>query len=339
MEAATSLEQYLHAWAGDEAVRASVARTLECLASAASGMAECVARGQQIQPGALVSDGQAASKAGRQLDPFPDELFRLAFDSAPVSFVASANCDDIQPLNGDAPLAVTIHPLDSIANLEIEAPAGTLFSIYAIADSSAGDAMNTFRPSGSGQLAAGFVLYGPHTTLVLTTGEGVSTFTLDRRFSGFRLGRVGVRIPAGLADRPGKPLRQIDQEARIANDMRELIARQDRCRDFARRADSLAAEAYRVLIRGGVFMSPREGGLPKLVFEVNPVALLMEQAGGTATDGKHRILDIVPRDLHQQLPVVFGATDEVERLLCSQDVPNALTSRSPLFRDRKLFRT
>jgi fructose-1,6-bisphosphatase I len=339
MGAGTSLAEYMLEWAGDDAVRKPVADTLKGIAAAASVMAEHVAISRQAQTADADSDGAHGASTLMRLDVLADELFQQSLKDAPVAYAASATCDGTLQFNADAPVAVTVHALDSIANLEVEAPAGTLFSVYAAAGDSAGDATIVFRPGGREQLAAGFVLYGQHTTLVFSTGNGVLMFVLDRDTAAFLLRRRDVRIPTGTKVSADRPLWNVDHNLHAANDMRDLIARHDRCRDSARRADSLAAETYRVLIRGGVFLSPRDGSLPQLVFEANPVALLVEQAGGMATDGKRRILDIVPRELHQQLPVVFGAAVEVERLLCIQNSPSALTSRSPLFRDRNLFRS
>jgi fructose-1,6-bisphosphatase I len=205
-----------------------------------------------------------------------------------------------------------------------------------------------FLRPGTAQLAAGFVVYGPQTALVLTLRAGTHVFTLDRRTNTFVLTRADVRIPAGRREYAinASNYRHWDEPVRAYVD--DCIAGADgpRGTDFNMRwIASLVAEAFRILARGGIFLYPSdarpgyERGWLRLVYEANPLALVVEEAGGAATDGENRILEISPTALHQRVPLVFGCRHKVERV--AEYYAGRLPSpgeRSPLFGRRGLFR-
>jgi fructose-1,6-bisphosphatase I len=198
---------------------------------------------------------------------------------------------------------------------------GTIFSVL-LKPEGAGVSEQDFLQAGHQQVAAGYCLYGPQTTLVLTVGDGVAMFTLDREQGSFILTQENVRIPADTQEfainmsnmRHWAPpvKRYIDECLEGVNGPRE--------KNFNMRwIASMVADVHRILTRGGVFMypwdqrEPQKPGKLRLMYEANPMGWLVEQAGGAATDGKQRILDIQPTQLHQRVSVFLGSKNEVER--------------------------
>jgi fructose-1,6-bisphosphatase I len=201
---------------------------------------------------------------------------------------------------------------------------------------------------GEAQLAAGFFVYGPQTSLVLTLGGGVDIFTLDRSADVFNLIRSAVQIPADTAEFAINMSNQRHWEPPVRNFIEDCMAgaSEERGKDFNMRwIGSLVAEAYRILTRGGIFLYPadaREGygeGRLRLVYEANPMAFIMEQAGGAASTGRKRILDLVPSALHQRVPLIMGSRDRVRRLDRLHMSPDIVFEKNaPLFAHRGLFR-
>jgi fructose-1,6-bisphosphatase I len=220
---------------------------------------------------------------------------------------------------------------------------GTIFSVVrATADAGA-----SFAQPGTAQLAAGFVVYGPQTSLVVTLGDGVDIFTLDRGASVFRLTAPAVRVLADTAEFAinMSNRRHWDSPVQAYIDDCMAGAEGERGKDFNMRwIGSLVAEAYRILTRGGIFLYPadaREGygeGRLRLVYEAHPMAFIMEQAGGAASTGQSRIMEIVPIALHQRVPLVMGSRDKVRRLERMYMNPNIRSENAPLFAHRGLFR-
>jgi fructose-1,6-bisphosphatase I len=205
-----------------------------------------------------------------------------------------------------------------------------------------------FLAPGTQQLAAGFVLYGPHTALVLTLGEGVRIFTLDRDAGVFVLTQDAVRIPPGRREYAINASNGRHWPLAIRAFVEECIAGAEGPRgvDYNTRwLGAVVAEAYRILVHGGIYLYPGDArpgyrrGRLRLLYEANPIAFLMEQAGGTATDGYGRILDLVPSDVHEHVPLIFGSPDKVERVmeLYAASVPQA--GQRPLFAARGLFKS
>jgi fructose-1,6-bisphosphatase I len=212
-------------------------------------------------------------------------------------------------------------PLDGSSNIDVNVSIGTIFSVL-VKPEGAGVSEQDFLQAGHQQVAAGYCIYGPQTTLVLTMGDGVAMFTLDREQGSFVLTQENVRIPADTQEfainmsnmRHWAPpvKRYIDECLEGANGPRE--------KNFNMRwIASMVADVHRILTRGGVFMypwdqrEPQKPGKLRLMYEANPMGWLVEQAGGAATDGKQRILDIQPTHLHQRVSVFLGSKNEVER--------------------------
>jgi fructose-1,6-bisphosphatase I len=347
MTAPVELHTYLSAWAGTDAERAAVATTIEALAGTAGDVADLIARGPLAGALSAVVGGNAGGDEQKELDVRANEMFIAALRGCPVAAYASEEEKDVLVLNEKAPLAVAIDPLDGSSNIDTNVSIGTIFGILPMATAANGSAVSAALQPGRNQLAAGFVIYGPQTALVLTVGEGTHIFTLDRATGAFALSRANVTIPPTSREYAinASNYRHWDPAVRAYID--DCIAGTEgpRGKDFNMRwIASLVAEVYRILARGGIFLYPRDSrpgyqkGRLRLIYEANPIAFLVEQAGGGATDGAERSLDIVPQEVHQRVPLVFGSRDKVERVARYHTDRHAIGERSPLFGARGLFR-
>lgn len=342
-----SLRRYLDDWAGDDAERGAVAATVRAIADAAAAVSELIARGPLAGALEAVVGANADGDAQKQLDVRANDLFIAALREAPVAVLGSEEFEDALALNDRAPLAVSIDPLDGSSNIDTNVSLGTIFSILATATAMNGTASSALLQPGTNQLAAGFVIYGPCTALVLTLGQGCHIFTLDRATSTFVLTRPDVRIPTGKSEYAinASNYRHWDEPVRAYIDDCISGAAGPRGKNFNMRwIASLVAEAFRIFVRGGIFLYPRDDrpgyqrGRLRLVYEANPIAFLVEQARGAATDGERRILDLQPRALHEHVPLVFGSPDKVERVARYHGDLPSIGERSPLFGRRGLFR-
>jgi fructose-1,6-bisphosphatase I len=246
-----------------------------------------------------------------------------------------------------AQLAVALDPLDGSANIDTNVPIGTIFSVLPAPGSVNGAAQSVFLQPGSRQLAAGYVIYGPQCALVLTVGKGTHVFTLDRTSGAFRMTRAVVQVPECASEYAINASNYRHWTGAIRGYIDDCVAGKDgeRGEDFNMRwLASLVGECHRILNRGGVFLYPQdtrqgyERGRLRLVYEANPIAWLVERAGGLATNGRQRILDLVPRRLHERTPLIFGSREEVEMIARYTAHSYAAGERSPLFSQRGLFR-
>ena len=268
-------------------------------------------------------------------------------ERAGVTVVASEESDQLVALDGEGSLAVAVDPLDGSSNIDTNISIGTIFSILP-ADEAGNSGLGPFGGPGSRQLGAGFFVYGPQTTLVLTLGSGVDIFTLDPRTAEFRLTRANARVKDGVREYAINASNYRHWEAPVRIYIDDCLDGADGLRgaDFNMRwIASLVAEAYRILARGGIFLYPAdarkgyENGRLRLLYEAAPIAFVMEQAGGMASTGRARILDLEATSLHQRVPLIFGSTDKVTRLNLLHESPELDAERSPLFAERGLFRT
>jgi fructose-1,6-bisphosphatase I len=211
-------------------------------------------------------------------------------------------------------------PLDGSSNIDVNVSVGTIFSVLRCPDGAAADEPAFLQP-GSSQVCAGFALYGPSTVLVLTLGNGVHVFTLDREVGSFVLTQENIRIPEETKEFSINMSNMRFWEPPVRRYVEELLAGKNgpRGKDFNMRwVASMVADVFRILTRGGIFMYPRDSkdaskpGRLRLMYEANPMALIVEQAGGAATTGHGRILDVVPTALHQRVAVILGSRNEVE---------------------------
>jgi len=214
-------------------------------------------------------------------------------------------------------------PLDGSSNIEVNVSIGTIFSVLKKVDPSKGVSEDDFLQPGTQQVAAGYCVYGPQTTLVLTVGDGVAMFTLDREQGSFVLTQENVRIPADTKEFAINMSNMRHWDEPVKRYIDECLQGEEgpRGKNFNMRwIASMVADVHRILTRGGVFMypwdkrEPGKAGKLRLMYEANPMSWLIEQAGGASTNGKQRILDIQPTELHQRVSVILGSKNEVERV-------------------------
>jgi fructose-1,6-bisphosphatase I len=214
-------------------------------------------------------------------------------------------------------------PLDGSSNIDVNVSIGTIFSVLRKVGHARGVSEEDFLQPGRQQAAAGYCVYGPQTTLVLTLGNGVAIFTLDRETGSWLLTQDGAAIPEDTREFSINMSNRRHWAPPVRRYIDDCLAGRDgpRGKDFNMRwVASMVADVHRILSRGGIFMYPwdaREPDKPgklRLMYEANPMAFIVEQAGGLATDGRQRVLDIVPTRLHQRVAVVLGSRHEVQRV-------------------------
>jgi fructose-1,6-bisphosphatase I len=272
----------------------------------------------------------------KKLDVFADEQFMAALSAGgECCAIASEEQDKIVPINTpisqNAKYVVAFDPLDGSSNIDVNVSIGTIFSIYKRSSQGPG-AGNTedFLQQGLKHVAAGYIIYGSSTMLVYTTGNGVNGFTLDPSIGEFCLSHPDMKIPA-----TGN-IYSLNQGnfVHFPLGVKEYVKwcqQDDKAtkRPYSTRyIGSLVADFHRNLIKGGIFIYPSTAGAPngklRLLYECNPLAFIIEQAGGKATDGKRRILEIQPTEIHQRTPLFIGSKDMVEKaeeFLASSSVP------------------
>lgn len=344
-ESGVTLEAMLESWALGLALRKAAALAIAALAASAAEMSERVAKGALL--GRL---GRVTARAGefdeqKEIDLIANEALIAALAKAPVASFASEEMADPVALCEGAPLIVAADPLDGSSNVEANVSFGMIFSILPSHPAMSGAA--AFMRPGSQQVAAGIVVYGPATVLVLTVGAGTHVFTLDRETGTFMLTEKNAVIPPATKEYAinASNARYWEEPIRIFVHDCENGSGGPKARDYNMRwTGSPVADIYRIIARGGIYLYPgdsRKGfhaGRIRLVYEANPMAWLIEQAGGRATTGIERVLDVVPVSLHQRTPLICGSREEVDlvaRLYSGMDFKG---DHSPLFGRRGLFR-
>jgi fructose-1,6-bisphosphatase I/sedoheptulose-1,7-bisphosphatase len=241
-------------------------------------------------------------------------------------------------------------PLDGSSNIDVNVSVGTIFSVLRHNKSDRPAVADYLQP-GEQQVAAGYAIYGPATMLVITVGKGTHGFTLDREIGNFILTHPNLQIPADASEFAINTSNARFWEPPVHRYVAECQAGNtgDRGRDFNMRwIASMVAEVHRILMRGGVFMYPRDTkdrskpGRLRLLYEANPMSLLVEQAGGRASTGNQRLLAVTPEALHQRVPLILGSRNEVERIERYHAEHANGTDRpfsSPLFNERSMFRS
>ena len=272
-----------------------------------------------------------------------------------LAAMASEEMADIYPIPDEHPhgkYLLLFDPLDGSSNIDVNLSIGSIFSVLRCperTDDRPPTAADFLQP-GYRQVAAGYALYGPSTILVLTVGNGVFGFTLNREIGEFLLTHPHLQIAPDTREFAINASNERFWEPPVQRYVSECLAGKTgiRGQDFNMRwVASMVAEVHRILMRGGVFLYPRDSKDPtttgrlRLLYEANPMAMIVEQAGGLASTGNERLLDVLPTSLHQRIPVILGSRDEVERLeryhrehANGDDQP----FRSPLFSTRTLFR-
>jgi fructose-1,6-bisphosphatase I len=310
-----------------------------------------------IRLAVLIADGPLAGITGRHsginpdgdlqkdIDVAADEMMRRALRMAPVAAILSEESELPEMLDAKAPLCVAIDPLDGSANLENNISIGTIFSIRPRGN----DVLSTFFEPGTAQCAAGFVVYGPQTILVLAMNQSVDIFILDRLAREFLLIAQGVKIAPNTPEFAINASNHRHWHGPVRAYIDECLAGSNGAggADFNMRwIGSLVAESLRILVRGGVFLYPadarpgyREGRL-RLLYEAHPMALVMEWAGGAASTGRRRILELAAKTPHQRVPLIMGSVRGVRDVAVIHEgiEPMFDHSDAPLFARRGLFR-
>jgi len=326
-------------------MRGQVADVVLALASASVRLSEIIGKGSlDNRLGRVVArPGQLDEQ--KEIDLLANDLITEALKPLPVAALASEEAELPILLQKNAPLLVATDPLDGSSNVDANVSVGTIFSILPRHPSSDGEA--AFLRPGSHQLAAGFFVYGPQTVFALTVGHGTQIFTLDRATQTYHLTMRNVSIPPESDEYAinSSNARHWDDAVRIFIHDCENGANGPRGHDFNMRwTGSPVADIFRILTRGGIYLYPgdqRKGfhqGRIRLMYEANPLSWIVEQAGGSATTGRERVLDVVPVSLHQKSPLICGSRDEVDRVMRIYSGQDFKGERSPLFARRGLFR-
>lgn len=263
----------------------------------------------------------------KKLDIITNEIMVHALNwTGHLAGMASEEEDNIIPIPTEYPRGkylVLFDPLDGSSNIDVNMTVGTIFSILRCREGVAAE-LEDFLRKGSEQVCAGFVLYGPSTMMVLTTGHGVNGFTLDQDVGEFILTHQNMCIPEETREFAINMSNQRFWEPPVKRYIDECLQGDagPRGENFNMRwIASMVAEVYRILMRGGIFMypydlrDPSKPGRLRLMYEANPMAFIIEQAGGLCSTGRERILDLKPQDLHQRVPVILGSKQEVERVV------------------------
>ncbi|KAB0682567.1 class 1 fructose-bisphosphatase [Aureimonas leprariae] len=323
MDTEKTLEGFLRDGAENRPEGKAVAATILAFADAAVIVQETIARGGSGDDLAAAQNHQnAGGDMQKELDVVADRAFLDAAKRSPVGFYGSEEQDEAVQL-GDGPLALAIDPLDGSSNIETNVSIGTIFSLLPATDAHRADPSSVFRQPGTNQLAAGFFIYGPQLLLVVTLGAGTRVFIRAPGSGGFVAFGPAPAIPTEAKEYAVN----VSNRRHWATGMRRYVddldagAEGPRGHDFGMRyVGSMVADAYRIFRRGGMFLYPgdtRKGyerGRLRQLYETNPMAFCIEQAGGAASDGTGRMLDIVPDGLHARTPFAFGSKAEIEAL-------------------------
>lgn len=267
-------------------------------------------------------DENIQGETQKKLDVLSNQLIKDILLSSPdVRSIASEEEDEVVAGTEGADYIVAYDPLDGSSNIDINGQIGTIFTIYAAKDGVPADSAEQFAQPGSKQLCAGYILYGPSTLLMLTTGGPTRCFTLDLTHGGYLLTQETLNITPSTSEFAINMANQRfwqDETKQYINDLIDGEEGPRNKRFNMRWNGAMVGDVHRVILRGGIFMYPSDNKDPaqpnklRLLYEANPMAMLVENAGGKAIADLGRILDIEPDSLHQRVPVVMGSSEEVE---------------------------
>ena len=283
--------------------------------------------GQGALSGVLGStlDENIQGETQKKLDVLTNQLLKdILLESGYVKAIASEEEDYTVAGNPNAEYIVAFDPLDGSSNTDINSLVGTIFSVMKAPEGSDPADQSIFMQPGKSQVAAGYVLYGPSTVLALTTGKGTRFFTLDKTHGSFLLTQDFAQVPEETNEYAINASNQRHWQPAMQNYINDLMAGDTgpRARNFNMRwIAAMVGDVHRVLCRGGIFTYPTDTKDPnkpnklRLLYEANPMAMLIEQAGGIASTGTERIMDIQPDAIHQRVAVILGSKNEVETCL------------------------
>ena len=298
---------------------------IEVVARACKAISHAVSKGPLAGVGDVVGLQNVQGEAQKKLDVIANEVLVEAneWGGQLAAMVSEEMAEPYQIPNRypKGEFLLLMDPLDGSSNLDVNISVGTIFSVLRCPEGCAQSDEKAFLQPGSKQVAAGFAVYGAATVLVLTVGNGVVGFTLDRELGSFVMTQDKIVIPEDTQEFAINTSNARNWESPIKRYIDECLAGKTgpRGKDFNMRwVASMVADVYRIICRGGVFLYPKDAkhknGRLRLMYEANPMAMIVEQAGGAATDGRQRILDIQPEGLHQRVGVVLGSKREVDRV-------------------------
>ncbi len=261
----------------------------------------------------------------KKLDVISNQIIKDTLcESGYVKAMSSEEEEHVVPCDPDGKYLVSFDPLDGSSNTEINSLIGTIFSIFHAPQWMEPDDPSAFVQPGTQMVAAAYVLYGPSTMLAMTTGRGTHLYTLDKTHGGFLLTQANIQLPQQTAEYAINASNQRHWDTPMQRYVSELVAGKEgpRKKDYNMRwVAAMVGDIHRVLCRGGIFMypadkrNPEQTGKLRLLYEANPMAFLIEQAGGKASTGERRIMEVVPTDIHQRVPVIMGSSEEVDYCL------------------------
>lgn len=300
---------------------------LEVVARACKSVSNNVNKGALAGILGSAGTGNVQGETQQKLDIIANEVLLDANEwGGHLAAMASEEMDSFYEIPNRYPhgeYLLLFDPLDGSSNIDVNVSIGTIFSVLKKPLQSGNVCENDFLQPGVKQVAAGYAIYGPQTTMVLTVGNGVHSFTLDREAGSFVLTQQDIRIPEDTKEFAINMSNMRHWDAPVKRYIDECLQGKEgvRGKDFNMRwIASMVADVHRILCRGGIFMYPwdkREPDKPgklRLLYEANPMSFLVEQAGGAATNGRQRILEVTPTALHQRVSVVLGSKNEVERV-------------------------
>lgn len=319
-----SLTQYLiEQQRGDAQLPAQLRLLIEVVARACKGIAISVNKGALGDVLGTAGSENVQGEVQKKLDIIANEVLIEANEwGGHLAGMASEEMDDMHAVPLHYPQGeylLMFDPLDGSSNIDVNVSIGTIFSVL---KHKGGEVSNaSFLQAGTEQVCAGYCVYGPQTTLVLTVGHGVAMFTLDREQGSFVMTAENVQIPADTKEFAINMSNMRHWDAPVKRYIDECLAGKEgpRGKDFNMRwIASMVADVHRIMTRGGIFMYPwdkREPNKPgklRLMYEANPMSFLIEQAGGASTNGRQRIMELQPTGLHERVSVVLGSKNEVE---------------------------
>lgn len=342
MTSGIRLEQHLASWAQRDGVDEDLASIIFVIASTGAKLAKLISRQGRSERIEDIDITKPDGSLQKPLETLSQTLFEDALGKLPISFIASEKSTELLEIDSRASLGVAIDPLDGSSNIETNTAIGTIFSVLSA------NAANLFEKNlGDILQASGFLFYGAQTRLVLTCGDGTHSFVLDPDDENFYQVGDALEIPAGQHEFAinTSNYRFWDENVRYFID--DCVAGENGPlgEDFNMRWNaSLVAEAYRILIRGGVFLYPGdsrpnyESGRLRLLYEALPLAFIIQQANGMASDGVESLLDMKLASLHKRVPLIFGSEDRVREVIEYISGDAVDNTRFPLFENRSLLR-
>ena len=349
----TTLSKFLIQQLQDAGDQGKLAALLVDVAAAVKAISAMTAKGALGGFLGAIDNHNVQGEQQKKLDVLANDVMVASTEwGGLVAGLASEELDDPYVIPDSfprGPYLLIFDPLDGSSNTDVNVSVGTIFSVLRH-DSAEPPAVGDYLQPGTRQVAAGYAIYGPATMLVLSVGKGTHGFTLDREIGNFILTHPNLAIPEDTSEFAINTSNARFWEPPVHRYVTECQAGKggDRGRDFNMRwIASMVAEVHRILMRGGVFMYPKDTKDPskpgrlRLMYEANPIAMLIEQAGGAASTGRQRLTELQPEQLHQRVPVILGSKNEVLRIeryhaehASGHDKPFV----SPLFNERSLFR-